>query len=172
MQRLLVLLGLMALAVSLAAGTAQAKLTPTEERWAKPLISIWNVQNAGLHLVLKQAAAKDALLAGQRPNNLALTKTLFAFVSCTTPKDLVAAAGAPPSPRLATFRDALAQACTHDANGAHLFAKAVGAYGKGKGQLVQQYLASGVAEFKLGSAAVSRAYRALIAIGGKSIFTA
>ena len=110
--------------------------------------------------------------SGQRPNNLALTKTLFAFVSCTTPNDLVAAAGAPPSPRLATFRDALAQACTHDANGAHLFAKAVGAYGKGKGQLVQQYLASGVAEFKLGSAAVSRAYRALIAIGGKSIFTA
>ena len=43
-------------------GQDLAKLTPAEQTWAKPLIQIWNVQNAGLHLVLGQAAAaRDAI---------------------------------------------------------------------------------------------------------------
>ena len=154
------------------AGSAQAKLTPVEQKWATPLITIWNVQNAGLHLVLQQAAAKNALVAGEKPHNLALTKTLYALISCKQPNDLIEKAGSPPSRRLAAFRNALNSACIHDANGANDFAKAVGAVTKGDGKLTQSLLAQGVAEFKLGSAQVKQAYNQLILVGGKSIFTA
>jgi hypothetical protein len=154
------------------AGSAQAKLTPTEEKWAKPLIAIWNVQNAGLRAVIGQAAAKNALVAGEKPENLALSKTLFALITCKQPADLIKKVGAPPSPRLTAFRDALSSACSHDANGANDFAKAIGAVTKGNTTLMQSFLTQGVAEFKLGTAQLSKAYKALLAVGGKSIFTA
>jgi hypothetical protein len=161
-----------ALACGLFAGSAQAKLTPVEQKWAKPLITIWNVQNAGLHLVGPQAAAKNAMVAGEKPQNLALTKTLYALISCKVPTDLVKKAGTPPSPRLTAFRDALSAACVHDGNGANDFAKAIGAVTKGNSTLSGTLLQQGVAEFKLGSAQLTKAYRALIAVGGKSIFVA
>jgi hypothetical protein len=154
------------------AATADAKLTAAEQKWVTPLLSVWNIQNAGLHLVLQQASAKNALVAGSKPNNLALTKTLYALISCKTPTDLIKKAGTPISPRLAPFRDALNRACIHDANGAHDFAKAVGAVTKGNGKLAQSLLIQGVAEFKQGSAQVAKAYKSLVAIGGKNIFSA
>jgi hypothetical protein len=154
------------------AGAAQAKLTPTEEKWAKPLITIWNTQNAGLHLVIAQAAAKNALVAGEKPENLTLSKTLYALITCKQPTDLIKKAGTPPSPRLVAFRNALNAACSHDANGANDFAKAIGAVTKGNTKLLQSLLNQGVAEFKLGTAQLSKAYKALLAVGGKSIFTA
>jgi hypothetical protein len=154
------------------AGSAQAKLTPTEEKWATPLIAIWNVQNAGLRAVIGQAAAKNALVAGEKPENLALSKTLYALITCKEPADLIKKAGTPPSPRLTAFRNALSSACSHDANGAHDFAKAIGAVTKANTKLVQSFLTQGVAEFKLGTAQLSKAYKALLAVGGKSIFTA
>jgi hypothetical protein len=166
------LLLIVAAVSGLFAGAASAKLTPTEEKWAKPLITIWNVQNAGLHLVLGQAAAKNALVAGEKPENLALTKTLLALITCKQPTDLIAKAGTPPSPRLVAFRNALSAACSHDANGANDFAKAIGAVTAQKIAKVKTYLNAGVAEFKLGTAQLSKAYKALIAVGGKSIFVA
>ena len=166
----LILLG--AVLCGLSAGSAQAKLTPTEEKWAKPLITIWNLQNAGLHLVGAQAAAKNALVAGEKPQNLALTKTLFALISCKQPTDLIKKAGTPPSQRMVAFRDALNNACIHNGTGANDVAKAVGAVTKGNLKLEGSYLAQASSEFKLGSAAIVKAYNALIAVGGKSIFTA
>ena len=168
-------LGLVLVALLLAgtfAARAQAKLTPIEVKWATPLIGIWNVQNAGLHLVLPQAAAKNALVAGEKPQNLALTKTLAALLDCTTPTDRIAKAGTPPSPRLVPFKDALNAACIHDANGANDFAKAIGAVTKGDTAKLKTFLAEGVAQFKLGSAQIAKAYKALIAIGGANVFKA
>jgi hypothetical protein len=161
-----------ALLAALASGAAQAKLTPVEQKWATPLVSVWNVQNAGLHLVLQQATAKNALIAGSKPNNLALTKTLVALVSCKAPADAVKKAGAPPSPRLTAFRDALNATCIHDANGAQYFAKAIGAITKGEPKLAKSFLIQGVSEFKRGSAQLSKAYAALTAIGGRNAFEA
>ena len=166
----LVLLG--AVVCGLFAGSAQAKLTPTEETWAKPLIAIWNTQNAALHLVVGQASAKNALIAGEKPHTLALSKTLLALITCKQPTDLIKKAGAPPSPRVTAFRDALNSACIHDNDGAHSFAKAVGAVTKGNSKLAATLLSQGVAEFKLGSAQLSKAYKAITAVGGKNIFTA
>jgi len=165
----LILLG--AVLCGLFAGSAQAKLTPAEEKWAKPLITIWNVQNAGLRIVIGQAAANNALVAGEKPENLALSRTLLALIICKQPADLIKKAGAPPSPRLTAFRDALNAACIHDANGAHDFAQAVGAVTKHNSKLAGTLLTQGVAQFKLGSAQLSKAYKVLIAVGGKSIFT-
>jgi hypothetical protein len=166
----LVLLGAVLFSVLTAA--AQARLTPTENTWAKPLIAIWNVQNAGLHLVIQQASAKNALVAGEKPENYTLTNTLLHLINCKQPKDLIAKAGIPPSPRLAAFRDALNTACIDNGKGANDFAKAIGAVTKNNSKLAQSLLVQGVAEFKLGSAAIAKAYKVLIAIGGKSIFVA
>ena len=46
---------------------AAAKLTPAEQTWVAPLVKIWNVQNAGLHVVIAQAREANALVAGQKP---------------------------------------------------------------------------------------------------------
>jgi hypothetical protein len=160
------------LLAGLAAGAAQAKLTPVEQKWTTPLVSVWNVQNAGLHLVLHQATAKNALIAGSKPNNLALTKTLVALVSCKAPTDAIRKAGAPPSSRLTVFRDALNATCIHDANGAQDFARAIGAITNGKPKLAKAFLIQGVSEFKRGSAQLSKAYASLTAIGGRNAFKA
>jgi hypothetical protein len=161
-----------AVAAAALAGTASARLTPAEQKWAAPLVQVWNLQNAGLHVVLPQAAAKGALIAGQKPANLNLTKTLAVLINCKVPTDKIKQAGKPPTERLAAFRDALNAACIHDGNGANDFAKAVGAVTKNKVALAKTYLASGVTEFKRGSAQVQKAYKALTGIGGASIFKA
>jgi hypothetical protein len=73
---------------------------------------------------------------------------------------------------MVAFGDALNTACIHNGNGAHDVAKAIGAVTKGNVKLEGSYLTQASAEFKLGSAAVVKAYNVLIALGGKSIFTA
>jgi hypothetical protein len=147
---------------------ADAKLTPVEQKWAKPMIQVWNQQNVALHVVLQAAAAKDALVYGTT-NNKKLTVILNTFVVC---RPEIKKAGAPPSPRLAPFATALNSACTHDTAGAHSFAKTVGAYSNGKASQIKTLLNKGVAEFKLGTAALNKAYKSLIAIGGANIFKA
>jgi len=159
---------LVSVGAGLAASAASARLTPLEQRWVKPLLAVWTQQNAALHLVLPAASAKDALLVGTAAN-AKLTTVLNTFVVCSPE---LRKAGDPPSPRLRPYLAALTTACTHATSGAHDFAKAVGAVGKGKGALAQSYLARGVAEFKRATSALTTAYRAIIAIGGKNIFTA
>ncbi|HZO96094.1 MAG TPA: hypothetical protein VFB42_01860 [Gaiellaceae bacterium] len=167
MRRLLAVAAVAAVA-GLAAGSARASLTPVEERWAKPLVTVWNQQNAALQLVIKAALAQDALIAGTKANGR-LTTILAVFVSCGP---AIEKAGQPPSPRLKRFHAALSSACTHDTAGAHDFAQAVGAVRKNKAKLAQSLVTKGAGEFKLGSAAVAKAYHSLIAIGGKSVFKA
>jgi hypothetical protein len=147
---------------------AEAKLTAVEEKWAKPMIAVWNQQNLALHVVLQAASAKNALIVGTA-NNKRLTIILNTFVVCGAEikKD-----GAPPSPRLTTFAASLKTACTHNTAGATDFAKSIGAIRAGKTTQSQTLLRQGVAEFKLGTAALSKAYKALTAIGGQNIFKA
>jgi hypothetical protein len=147
---------------------ADAKLTAVEQKWAKPMITVWNQQNLALHVVLQAATAKNALVYGT-PNNKKLTVVLNTFVVCGP---AIKKAGAPPSPRLQTFATALGTACTQDTAGARDFAKTVGAVRAKKAAQAQTLLKQGVSKFKLGSAALTQAYRSLIAIGGKNVFTA
>ena len=166
MRRLAILVAAVVALVS--AGAAEAKLTAAEEKWAKPMILVWNQQNLALHVVLQAALAKNALVYGTA-NNKKLTIILNTFVVCDS---AIKKAGAPPSPRLTTFATALTTACTHDTAGARDFAKAVGAVGKGKARQSKTLLDQGVGEFKLGSAALKKAYKSLVAIGGQNIFKA
>jgi hypothetical protein len=153
------------------AGTASAKLTAVEQKWASPLIQAWNLQNAGLHLVLAQASKKGALVAGEKPDNLNLTRILVVLASCQTGK-VIAKAGKPPTARMARFGNALNAACIHDANGANDFAKAIGAVTKNNATGAKAFLARGVQEFKRGSDQIQKAYSALTAIGGAGVFKA
>jgi len=170
MRRLGCLLLAVAALSGLAASEASAKLTPVEQKWVKPLLKTWNVQNAALLNVIAQASATNALVAGEKPQNQKLTLTLAALVSCVSPKNVVKAAGTPPSPRLKPFATALAAGCADDFYGANYFAKAIGAVAKGNETAVDTDLKNGVAKFKLGSAQITKAYKVLIAIGGKNIF--
>ena len=147
---------------------ADAKLTALEQKWAKPMITVWNQQNLALHVVLQAATAKDALIYGTA-NNKKLTVILNTFVVCGPE---IKKAGTPPSPRLQPFAAALGTACTHDTAGARDFAKTVGAVRAKKAAQAQTLLKQGVAEFKLGTTALTKAYRSLVAIGGKNVFTA
>jgi hypothetical protein len=147
---------------------AEAKLTAVEQKWATPMISVWNQQNLALHVVLQAATAKNALLYGTT-NNKKLTVILNTFVVCGAS---IKKAGAAPSPRLQPFATGLGTACTHDTAGARDFAKTVGAVRSNKPAQAQTLLKQGVAEFKLGSAALTKAYKSLVAIGGKNVFTA
>jgi DNA-binding transcriptional regulator LsrR (DeoR family) len=156
------------LAALVFAASAAAKLTAAEEQWAKPMISVWNQQNLALHVVLQAAAQKDALVAGTT-NNQRLRTILNTFVVCGP---LIRKAGSPPSGRLSDFASSLSTACTHDSAGANDFAKAVGAVGKNKAKQAESLLKQGVAQFKLGSAALGKAYTSLKTIGGANIFKA
>jgi len=167
MRRLAVLVAAAAVA-GLVAGAAQARLTPAEQKWATPLINVWNRQNGALQLVIPIASSKNALVAGTA-NNLKLTNVLVLIVTC---KQAIAKAGSPPSPRLTRFLSSLQAACAADTKGANAFAKAVGAVRKKNGALAQSYLKSGVSSFRVGTSALTKAYKSLIAIGGSSIFKA
>ena len=147
---------------------AEAKLTAVEQKWATPMISVWNQQNLALHVVLQAATAKNALVYGTA-NNKKLTIVLNTFVVCGPS---IKKAGAPPSPRLAPFATALGSACTHDTTGATDIAKTVGAVRQGKTAQAQTLERQAVAEFKLGTAALTGAYKSLVAVGGKNVFTA
>jgi hypothetical protein len=158
-------------AAAIFAGTASAKLTAAEQKWATPLIQSWNLQNAGLHLVLAQASKNGALVAGEKPDNLNLTQTLVVLASCQSGK-VITKAGKPPTARLTAFRDALNATCIHDSNGAQDFAKAIGAVSKNNTAKAKLFLAQGVTEFKKGSDQLQKAYDALTAIGGTNAFKA
>jgi hypothetical protein len=158
-------------AAAVFAGTASAKLTAAEQKWAAPLVQAWNLQNAGLHLVLTQASRNGALVAGEKPDNLNLTRTLAVLASCQSGK-VIPKAGKPPTARLAGFGDSLNAACIHDSNGANDFAKAIGSVTKNKAAQAKAFLAQGVAEFKKGSDQLQKAYNALTAIGGANAFKA
>ena len=93
-------------------------------------------------------------------------------MNCKEPADLIKRAGASPTPRLVVFRNALNSACIHDLNGANDFAKAIGAVGKGSYSKAQTLLKSGYAEFKRGSTQLTKAYAAIVALGGKKAFKA
>ena len=166
MRKLAVLVA--AVAACTFAAAAEAKLTAVEQKWAKPMIQVWNQQNLALHVVLQAASAKNALVYGTA-NNKRLTIILNTFVVCGPS---IKKAGAPPSPRLTPFATALGSACTHDTTGATDIAKTVGAVRQGKTAQAQTLERQAVAEFKLGTAALSKAYKSLVAIGGASIFKA
>jgi hypothetical protein len=161
--RLVLLAAAMAAAVFVQG--ASASLTPAEQAWITPLIKIWNVQNSSLNVVLPQAAKPNALRAGQKPDNLNLTNTLVALANCKQPKDLIKAAGAPPSQRLLAFRNALNSACIHDQNGANDFAKAIGAVTKGRTNEVTPFLKQGTLEFRKAGLQLTKAYNALQTLG-------
>jgi hypothetical protein len=152
-------------AVLLVPSAGAATLTPAEQAWIAPLVKIWNLQNSSLKVVLAQALKPSALVAGTKPNNLNLTNTLVALADCKQPKDRIKLAGAPPTVRLNTFRDALNSACIHDQNGANDFAKAIGAVSKGRKAQVTPFLQQGVAQFKKGSLLLTKAYDALQTLG-------
>jgi hypothetical protein len=142
-----------------------AKLTPAEQKWVKPLLAVWQAQNDGLNLVLRQAAATNALLVNSNPNNKKLQTILGALVSCKKPADAIKLAGAPPTARLDPFLATLDAACIYDANGANAFAKAMIAYTANKGPLTAAMIKQGIVEFKLGSVEITKAYKSLTSLG-------
>jgi hypothetical protein len=167
--------------VTLAAGIAAAAalapaggaaLSPAEQTWVTPLVKIWNIQNSSLKVVIAQALKPKALVAGSKPDNLNLTNTLAALINCKVPKDLIHSAGAPPTTRLKTFRNALNSACIHDQNGANDFARAIGAVTKGQSGKVTNFLKQGVAEFKKATGQLAKARSSLVSIGGQPLFQA
>ena len=153
-------------AVLLVPGASASSLTPAEQAWISPLIKIWNVQNSSLKVVIPQAVRPNALVAGNKPDNLNLTNTLVALADCKQPKDRIKLAGAPPTTRLNPFRDALNAACIADQNGANDFAKAIGAVTKGKAAQATPFLKQGTTEFKKATLQLAKAYNALQTLGG------
>jgi len=159
------------LATSVAVGASAtpartATLTPGEQKWVKPLLAVWQAQNDGLNLVLKQAAAPNAFLINSKPNNQKLETILGALLSCKKPSDSIKKVGAPPTARLDTFLATLDAACIDDENGAHAFTKAMIAYTANQGPLMATTIKQGIADFKQGSTEIAKAYKSLTALGG------
>jgi hypothetical protein len=161
--------------VCLTASTAQAaptrieKLSASEQKWATPMITLWNSVNMNLHLVLPEAAAKNALIAGSGKNNTLLTKTLIVFVGCTA---MAKNAGKPPSTRLVAFDEAIKSMCVQVGAGGHSIAKAIGAVGKGNQKLAVSFLTQATGQLKKGTIFLATAKKQLLLVGGKSVFTA
>jgi hypothetical protein len=165
------------LAASIVGGAAESasaatpKLNRAELTWVTPLLEVWVAQNAALRLVSKTAAAKNALYLNTA-NNKKLAVVVGTLLSCKKPKDQIVVAGQAPTARMRTFGTALNSACIHDEAGANAFAKAMLAYTAGKAKLTGQFLNQGIAEFKLGTTQLRKAYVLVTAAGGSKVFTA
>ncbi|HEY4349319.1 MAG TPA: hypothetical protein VGM80_17215 [Gaiellaceae bacterium] len=154
-------------ATAAAATTHATTLTPAEQKWVAPLITVWNNQNTGLRLVIQQAGLPNAFVMGSKPNNEKLAIVLGDLLSCKRPQDRIQRAGKAPSARIAVFGAQLNAACIHDQNGAHAFSKAMVAFtGNQPAKVTNGLIKQGIAEFKKGSAQITKAYKSLTAIGG------
>jgi hypothetical protein len=156
------------LAATAASARPDGKLTAKESKWMTPMLNVWTTMNAGLHIVIQQAAAQDALIAGT-PNNGKLTRTLTVFVECSP---IVAKAGKPPTARLVPFDTSLKALCLHLGNGAHDLAKAVGAIQKKNSKLATTLIKAMDAEFKRASSYLKQAEAQALAVGGSNVFKA
>jgi hypothetical protein len=162
-----------ALLVALAATTASAaptraaKLTGPEEKWASPVIKIWNAMNAGLLIVSRQTTADQALIPGTKTNGY-LIETLSAFAVCSK---LMNAAKAPPSARLKPFASSMKSACAHLGKGANGVVNGMGTiYKKQNAKLGAAQIQTAFKEFQKGSGNLKTARRQLLAFGGKNVF--
>jgi hypothetical protein len=152
-----------------AAGAAPAKtvkLTAKEQKWAKPVVNLWNVMNAGLLVIGKQTTADSALVPGTKAN-LALLKTLANFISCTPAMKKAGATSA----RLTTFATTMKNACSHLGLGAHGVANGISTiYKKRNGKLGAAQIKAAFTELQRGSTLLAKARRQLLAVGGSNIF--
>jgi hypothetical protein len=151
-----------------AASAHAQKLTPKETKWMTPMLQVWSAMNAGLRIVIQQAAAEDALVAGS-PNNGKLTRTLTVFVECSP---VVAKQGKPPTARLVAFDTSMKSMCLHLANGAHDLANAVGAIGKKNPKKATTLIKAMDVEFKKASTFLKQAESQALAVGGSNVFKA
>ena len=169
-MRLLVASVTSLLLVALAAGAASAspsrssKLTGPEQKWATPVIQVWNLMNDGLQKVGAQATANRALEPGTAANKT-LVVTLGNFVSCSPAlkklKD-------PPTARLQPFAASMKGACVHLGKGAHGVANGVSTiYKQNNAKLATLQIQAAFKEFQKGSAQLGTARKQLLAIGGK-----
>jgi hypothetical protein len=162
-------LSALAATAATAAPTRAATLTPAEQKGVKPLLNVYNVMNAELHVVVAEEESKNALLAGSGKANTALTKTLEEFVACA---GAVKKVGKLPTARMSSFVAALNSSCSHLQAGANDVAKAIGAVGKGNTTSAKSELVASLTEFKKGSAFLASAEKRLVQIGGSSALDA
>ncbi|MEI8104307.1 MAG: hypothetical protein WCH31_00515 [Actinomycetes bacterium] len=151
------------LAATAAAATARSdKLSPSEETWVKPLLTLWNTMNGDLKVIGAQAAAKNALVPGTK-DNLALIKTLAAMATCSK---TVAKAGPPPSQRLNEFENSLSTACVVLGKGAHEIAQGIGAIQKNQGATASNLFKDATTQLQRGTAQLAAAQKQLVGLGG------
>ena len=151
-----------------AAPARSAKLSLSEQRWARPMIAVWNGANRNLHLVLPEAAAKNAFIPGSRDNAL-LTASLAVFASCS---GQVKQAGRPPSARLTAFAASMKRMCAHLGTGAHQMAKAIGAVRKHNARLAASRLTEATSQFGQATRFLAAAQHQLLQVGGREAFVA
>jgi hypothetical protein len=153
-----------------AAGSTPTKataLTPAEQKWAQPVVGLWNVMNTGLLNIVKQASAQNALILGTKQSK-PLVATLLTFALCP---ETLAKAGTPP-PRMAKIATTMKTACRHLDTGSRTFGQALTAISKGNETRGSTLIVQAVGNFKKAQSPLVSARKQLIAIGSKSIFTA
>jgi hypothetical protein len=153
----------------LGAASASAKLSPVEQQWVKPLLTVYNDENEALTLVQPEERATGALVYGSGKNNTLLTATLIEFVAC--PRS-VRAAGKPPSVMLARFYTDLVDSCARLSAGGNDVGKAIGQIRVGNATGARADLVASLSELVKGSKLLAAAEKQLIALGGKSVFEA
>ena len=154
---------------ALGAAPASARLSPVEQQWVKPLLTVYNDENEALTLVQPEERATGALVYGSGKNNKLLTATLIEFIACP---QSVKAAGKPPSVRLETFYTDMVDSCSHLSAGGNDVGKAIGQIRVGNGKGARADLVASLSELVKGSKLLAAAEKQLMAIGGKSVFEA
>jgi hypothetical protein len=158
------LVGVAATAAS-AAPARSTTLTAAEQKWATPVINVWNVMNTSLGKVVSQATAgKGAGLIAGTKQNRALVVTLANFVDCGT---AMTKAKAPPTDRLKPFAATMKRACAQLKAGALDFANGISSIGKGQTKVGTLQIQKAYGELQKGSKTLGTARAQLLTIGGK-----
>ena len=145
-----------------AAPARSAKLTAAEQKWATPVVQIWNLMNDGLRKVVAQANAKDALVPGTNTNK-ALVITLGNFVSCSPALKKI---GPPPTARLKPFAASMTSGCALLGKGSHQIANGISTiYKLHNGKLGGLQVRAGIKTLGSGSSKLALALKQIQAVG-------
>lgn len=165
MRRFALMVGFAVTVLALFAGTASAKLSPAEQKWIHPLLTLFNAVDANLRVVIKEELAPDALVGQSGKNFATLNATLVVFANCPS---AVSAAGSPPTTRLEPFDADMKSACAHIQAGALDVGHAIGEVDEGNGAPARAALEAATAEFSDGSDLLAAALHRLTVVSGGS----
>lgn len=168
MKRILCLAVVLCAVAGLSVSAASAKLSPVEQTWVSPVVTIYNLESDALGSV---RAYEDVVVKDDGAGKYfdTLKRILGIFAVCPEEMTYV---GAAPSTRLVPVDDDMVSACQHLSSGGDDLAHVIVDVRAGDGKAAAAAVKASEPQLVAGAGALAAADHLLLSIGGKSAFKA